>query len=183
MFGGFGKMKNISIGKFSYGLPEVLTWFKTDSFVSIGNYTSIATGCKIILNGEHRVDWVTTYPFRRLRKKWKEASDIVGHPMSKGNVIIENDVWIGQDTTILSGVTISNGSVVGIKSLVTKDVPPYCIVGGIPAKIIKKRFSDDIIEELLKIQWWNWPEKKVRENIKLLSSDRIEEFVKKFSTR
>lgn len=89
--------------------------------------------------------------------------------------VIGNDVWIGFEAVILSGVTIGDGAIIGTRAVVTKDVPPYTIVGGIPAKPIKKRFSEDVISKLLKIQWWNWPENRVKQNIDAIQSGRIED--------
>lgn len=177
---GLNKKENFKMGKFSYGEPQILVWDKTDKKVIIGNFTSIAKGCKIILNGEHNTDWITTFPFRKFRNKWPQAAKIVGHPKTKGNIIIGSDVWIGRDTMILSGVKIGDGAVIGAKSLVTKDIEPYTIVGGNPAKFIKKRFSDDKIKALLKIRWWDWPDEKIINNILLLSSNKIDEFIKKY---
>lgn len=171
------KKVDFKMGKFSYGDPEILSWESTDNKIRVGKFVSIAKGCKIILNGEHHHDWITTYPLRYLRKQWPEASKIEGHPYSKGDVIIGNDVWIGRDVTISSGVTIGDGAVIGTCALVTKDVAPYSIVGGVPAKLIMKRFSDNQIKSLLKIKWWNWPENKIRKNIMLLSSNNIDKFI------
>lgn len=89
--------------------------------------------------------------------------------------VIGNDVWIGFEAVILSGVTIGGGAIIGTRAVVTKDVPPYTIVGGIPAKPIKKRFSEDVISKLLKIQWWNWPENRVKQNIDAIQSGRVED--------
>lgn len=93
---------------------------------------------------------------------------------NKGDIVIGNDVWIGFEAVILSGVTIGDGAIIGTRAVVTKDVPPYTIVGGIPAKPIRKRFSDDVMSELLKLQWWNWPENRVKQNIDAIQSGRIE---------
>jgi len=180
---GFNRNKNFEMGRFSYGEPQIFVWSNTNNKVIVGNFTSIAKGVKIILNGEHNTDWITTFPFRKFRNKWDQAARIVGHPKSKGNVVIGSDVWIGRDSMILSGVKIHHGAVVGAKSLVTKDIPPYTIVGGNPAKFIKKRFTDEQIEELLKIKWWNWPENKVINNILLLSSNNIDEFIKRYGNK
>ena len=94
---------------------------------------------------------------------------------NKGSIIIGNDVWIGFEAVILSGVTIGDGAIIGTRAVVTKDVPPYMIVGGIPAKSIRKRFSDDVICKLLKLQWWNWTENRIKKNIVAIQSGRIEE--------
>ena len=101
----------------------------------------------------------------------------MGHPTCNGDIIIENDVWVGARSTIMSGVKISNGAVVAAGSVVTKDVPPYTIVGGNPARIIKYRFDESQIEKLLKISWWDWDEDKIRENAELMWSSDIDKFI------
>ncbi|MEI6155241.1 MAG: CatB-related O-acetyltransferase [Deltaproteobacteria bacterium] len=105
-----------------------------------------------------------------------------GHPRDKGDVIIGNDVWIGQGVTILSGVSIGDGAVIAAKSIVTKSVKPYEIVGGNPSKHIRFRFSEDYIEKMLKIQWWNWEISKITENIELLTSDNLLVFLDRHSS-
>jgi serine acetyltransferase len=104
----------------------------------------------------------------------------MGHPSCKGDIIIENDVWVGAKATIMSGVKISNGVVVAAGSVVTKDVPPYAIVAGNPAKIVKFRFDEIQIEKLLQISWWDWEEQKIRDNAMIMWSDNIDEFINKF---
>lgn len=165
------------IGRYTYGRPKVYDW-NEGTVLKIGNFTSIAEDVTILLGGNHRTDWVTTYPFPALPEAWPEASTITGHPQSKGDVVIGNDVWIGFGVTILSGVTIGDGAVVAAKSVVTKDVPPYAIVGGVPAKVLKHRFSTEVIAKLLKLQWWNWKDKKIKKQLHLLCSDRVSELVR-----
>ena len=94
---------------------------------------------------------------------------------NKGDIVIGNDVWIGYEAIVLSGVTIGDGAIIGTRAVVTKDVPPYTIVGGIPAKPIRKRFSDEVISKLLELQWWNWPENRIKENIDVIQSGRIKD--------
>ena len=94
---------------------------------------------------------------------------------NKGDIVIGNDVWIGFEAVILSGVTIGDGAIIGTRAVVTKDVPPYTIVGGVPAKPIRKRFSDSVISELLKVQWWNWSDNRIKKNIAAIQSGRIED--------
>jgi len=173
------KFKNLpyinKIGKHTYGEPLILHWGE-NSKLTIGNFCSIADNVKIFLGGNHRIDWVTTYPFNALSDIWDNAKDIVGHPATKGNVIIGNDVWIGYGATILSGVTISDGAVIGAEAVVTKDVSPYAIVVGNPAREIKKRFSDENIKKLLKIKWWDWEDSEISKKIHLLCSGNIDIF-------
>ncbi len=167
------KYQHYSIGRATYGDPEIHSLGERAVF-KIGSFCSIASGVNILLGGEHRPDWVTTYPFNVL---WKSGNQIKGHPKTKGDVTIGNDVWIGMDAIILSGVTIGDGSVIGLRSIVTKDVPPYSIVAGNPAKVVKKRFSDDIIERLLDIKWWDWEDKRIENALSLLLNTDIEKFV------
>jgi acetyltransferase-like isoleucine patch superfamily enzyme len=165
---------NYEIGKHSY-----FNWrhirFRGDAKLTIGNYCSIADEVSIFLGGDHRIDWVTTFPF----STWEGFQHIQGHPLSKGAVVIGNDVWIGQNVIIMSGVTIHDGAVVAAGSIVTKDIEAYAVYGGNPAKLIKYRFKEEQIEELLKIQWWYWDDEKVKEFIPLLLSDDIDGFIVK----
>lgn len=153
---------------------QVMSWGE-GAKLSIGNFCSIADGVTILLGGEHRTDWVTTYPFNVL---WDEARHLRGHPATKGDVKIGSDVWLARNCLILSGVTIGHGAAVAAHAVVTKNVPPYAIVGGNPARIIKYRFEPAIVESLLKIAWWDWPEEKIRQNLPSLLSDQIGEFVR-----
>lgn len=146
-----------SIGDWTYGNPQVLSWGEAAT-LTIGKFCSIADGVVIMLGGEHCADWVTTYPFSVL---FPEAAHIAGHPKTKGNVAIGNDVWLGKNALILSGVTIHDGAVIGAGSIITKDVAPYSIVAGNPARHMKYRFDQSTINRLLEIQWWNWPLPKI----------------------
>ncbi|HEX5127349.1 MAG TPA: CatB-related O-acetyltransferase, partial [Rhodocyclaceae bacterium] len=123
-----------SIGRGTYGDDLLVRNWNEGTTLRIGNYCSIAAGVKIYLGGEHRTDWVTTYPFSAL---WPEAAHIEGHPRSKGDVTIGNDVWIGTEAMILSGVTIGDGAVIGARAVVSRDVPPYAIVAGNPASVVR----------------------------------------------
>ena len=161
------------IGRHSYGNPEIRTW-KEGSTLKIGAFCSIADGVIIFLGGEHRIDWVTTYPFSVL---WDSAKGIKGHPRTKGDVIIGNDVWIGAETIITSGVTIGDGAAVGAGSVVTKDIEPYAIYAGNPASFIRKRFDETTIEELLKLKWWNFDDSEISQILPFLLSNNIEAFV------
>jgi acetyltransferase-like isoleucine patch superfamily enzyme len=162
-----------TIGKWSYGRPEILSR-KEGASLRIGSFCSFSTEVKIFLGGEHRIDWITTYPFNKL---WQSAKGFIGHPSTKGDVIIGNDVWVGHAAMILSGVTIGDGAVIGARAVVTKDVPAYSIVAGNPARLINKRFEEDIIQRLLKIAWWNWEDDKIVELMPLLLNDDIMKFI------
>jgi len=159
-----------SIGKFSFGYPKVKPWGENAS-LKIGCFCSIALGVNIILSGEHRVDWVTTYPFNKILHEYKYSE---GHPVTKGDIIIGNDVWIGMNATILSGVTIGDGAVIGANSLLTKEVEPYMIIGGNPAIPIRKRFDQQTIDRLLRIKWWDWDIEKIKRNVSDLLFDQVD---------
>ena len=164
------------IGDYTYGKPRVVSWGEGTS-LTIGKYCSISTNVIIFLGSEHRTEWVSTFPFAFL---WDEAKSIKGHPSTKGDVVIGNDVWIAYGTTILSGVTIGDGAAIGACSLVTRDVPPYAIVAGNPAQVIRHRFDTETIQKLLRIKWWDWPDEKVKENVHLICSDSVAEFLRRF---
>jgi acetyltransferase-like isoleucine patch superfamily enzyme len=167
------------IGEHTYGHPTGsprVVHFGEGAKLRIGKFCSFAENVTILLGGNHRTDWVTTYPFSAL---FESARGISGHPMSKGDINIGHDVWIGSGATILSGVSVGNGAVVGAGAVITKDVPPYCIAAGNPARVVKKRFADDLIEGLNEIAWWDWPIEKIEEEFPLLLSSRIEAFVEK----
>jgi acetyltransferase-like isoleucine patch superfamily enzyme len=162
------------IGDWTYGTPTVLSWGE-GATLKIGRFCSIANGVEIMLGGEHRSDWITTYPFNVL---CEQAHCFTGHPMSKGDVIIGNDVWIGNEASILSGVKIGDGAVIGAHSVVAKDIAPYSIVVGNPAKLHRLRFDEQVISELLRIAWWEWPFEKIEEAWPLLLSNRIDDFIR-----
>lgn len=170
--------KNFTIGVFTYGEPLVL-FENPKSNLTIGKYCSISKNVTVFLGGNHRKDWVTTYPFNALSKTFPEATSIEGHPSTNGDVHIGNDVWIGRSVTILSGVEIGDGAIIGTNSLVTKNVGPYEIWGGNPARKIGDRFDDKTKKELLEIKWWEMDETIIRENVELLCADPAE-FIKKF---
>lgn len=131
----------------------------------IGKFCSIAAATTFIMNGgNHLTESVSSFPFAIFGEDWSQAMDGKSYP-TKGNTVVGNDVWIGYNATIMPGVTIGDGAIIAANATVVKDVAPYSIVGGNPAKVIKKRFSDEKISELLETQWWNWDIDKITENL------------------
>lgn len=162
-----------SIGDHTYGTPQVLSWGE-GARLRIGKFCSIAQEVMIFLGGEHRTDWVSTYPFSMF---FDDVRQVPGHPKTKGDVTIGNDVWIGARAVILSGVSIGDGAVIGAGSIVTGDVAPYAIVAGNPARLIRMRFDAPTIERLVKLRWWDWSPEKIKKNLPLLFSDRVRELL------
>jgi len=189
--GSFNKEKfnipSISIGDFTYGNPEVVG-DDSGAKLKIGKFCSIAGGTKIFLGLNHNVNWITTYPFSSNVIPTKSHGNIAfpngqhleGHSGTKGDVIIGNDVWIGEGVTILSGINIGDGAVIGAKTVVAKDVPAYSTAVGNPMKIVRKRFSDDIIDKLLKCKWWNLSLDKINHLIPFMLSDNFERFFNEY---
>lgn len=140
----------------------------------IGKFCMIASGVTFIMNGaNHKMDGITAYPFNIFGKDWKVAEPKLADLPYKGDTVVGNDVWIGTNVTIMPGVHIGDGAIIASNATVTKDVAPYSIVGGNPAKELKKRFSDAKIQALLDMQWWNWDLEKITRKLKYLT-DRLE---------
>jgi acetyltransferase-like isoleucine patch superfamily enzyme len=170
------------VGKYTYGRPEIRGRFNHGTIVKCGNFCSIASQVKIYLGGNHRTDWITTYPFGHINHNIFNSFNGVGHPSTKGNVNIGNDVWIGDNVTIMSGITIGDGVVIAANSHIVKDAEPYTIIGGNPAKKIKYRFTQEQISKLLDIKWWYWSDENINKNIHLLCSNNIDDFINKYKT-
>lgn len=163
-----------SVGKHTYGHQNIeIYYWGENTWLDIGDYCSISGHILVYLGGNHRMDWATTYPFGHVSTDKFKKYNGQGHPSTKGNVKIGNDVWIGTHVTIMSGVTIGDGACIACNSVVTKDVAPYTVVGGNPAKLIKFRFEKDIIDKLLKYKWWELEEKYVDEISPLLCSNNF----------
>ncbi|NRD23600.1 CatB-related O-acetyltransferase [Winogradskyella litoriviva] len=181
------KNPNISIGDYTYydDFENVENFEKNvkylfdfvDDKLIIGKFCMIASDVKFIMNGaNHLTDALSTYPFAIFGKGWENAMDGKSYP-NKGNITIGNDVWIGYNATIMAGITIGDGAIIATNATVTKDVEPYTIVGGNPAKAIRKRFSEAIVAKLLELKWWNWDIEKITKNIQNLTDNKIEKLI------
>ena len=145
----------------------------------IEKFCAIARDVKFIMNGaNHKIDSFTTYPFSIFRNGWEKVIPKSEELPYKGDTIIGNDVWIGYDSLIMPGIKIGDGSVIASRSVITKNIEPYSIVGGNPAKLIRMRFDDKVIEQLKKIKWWNWPINKITSNLEILTSNNYEAILK-----
>lgn len=141
----------------------------------IGKFCSIACGAKFLFaSANHTQTSLSTYPFPIFFEEWGlRVQNIATAWDHKGDILIGNDVWIGYEAVIMAGVTVGDGVIIGARAVVTKDVPPYTIVGGVPAKVIRKRFSDEVISTLLKVKWWDWPEEKIKKHILDIQSGQV----------
>lgn len=143
----------------------------------IGKFCSIACGAKFILtSANHTMKSLSTYPFPIFFEEWGlDVANITDAWDNKGDIVIGNDVWIGYEAVILSGVTIGDGAIIGTRAVVTKDVPPYTIVGGVPARHIRSRFDAETVTRLMELKWWEWSDEKIKENLPAIQSGRISE--------
>jgi acetyltransferase-like isoleucine patch superfamily enzyme len=163
------------MGRYTIGWPKVHTFVGDPSRVFIGSFSSVAEGVEFIPGGLHRVDWVTTFPLRWIFRLPGALED--GHPATKGDIVVGNDVWLGTGAKVLTGVTIGDGAVVGAGSVVVSDVRPYAVVVGNPAREVSRRFSDDQVDALLRIAWWEWPVEQILTRASLLCSPDIDAFI------
>ncbi|MGW8281549.1 CatB-related O-acetyltransferase (plasmid) [Sphingomonas aurantiaca] len=161
------------VGTGSYGQLQVLDFGDGGTF-RMGAYCSVAEDAQVLLGGAHRVDWVTTYPFPRIEPA---LAHLPGYPPPVEAVTIGSDVWIGTRALILSGVTIGDGAVVAAGAVVTRDVAPYAVVGGVPARVIRHRFDPDTIARLQAVAWWHWDHDRVLRAAPHLCSARIDTFL------
>jgi acetyltransferase-like isoleucine patch superfamily enzyme len=169
---------HLSMGRYTYGKPRI-RWYGGDTgSVRIGAFCSLADDIVMTIGGNHLVDWPSTYPFRVKLGLPEAHAD--GYPGTKGDIEIGNDVWIGRGARILSGVRIGHGAVIGAYAVVTKEIRPYAIVAGNPAREVRRRFTDDQVDAMLAIAWWDWPEKKIIDNVRYLNQPAIDEFIRRF---
>ncbi|RVU91654.1 CatB-related O-acetyltransferase [Flavobacterium columnare] len=178
------KNPNIIVGDYTYydDFDDVENFEKnvkyhfdfTGDKLIIGKFCMIASGVKFIMNGaNHLTEAISAYPFAIFGHDWQHAMEGKSYP-TKGDTIIGNDVWIGHNATIMAGVKIGDGAIIATNATVTKDVPAYSIVGGNPSQLIRKRFSEEKIQELLHLAWWDWDIEKITANVQLLTSNNIE---------
>jgi Acetyltransferase (isoleucine patch superfamily) len=146
----------------------------------IGKFCSIACGAKFVFNcANHTLESLSTYTFPLFFEEWNlPKSEVATAWDNKGDIVIGNDVWIGYDAVIMAGVHIGDGAIIGTRAVVTKDVEPYSIVGGVPAKEIRKRFAPDVVAKLLELKWWNWSPEKIKNHIAAIQSGNVEELLK-----
>ena len=162
-----------SVGDHSYGRPKV-RFPETGARLTIGRFCSIADKVEIFLGGNHRTDWVTTFPFAAFPERWPGAGALGdGYHRTRGDVTIGSDVWLASGATIMSGVTIGHGAVVGARCVVSRDVPPYAIMAGNPARLARRRFDEATIAALLETAWWDLPDAEVAPLMPLLSSGDV----------
>jgi virginiamycin A acetyltransferase len=176
------KSPKIIIGDYTYyddsispeNFEKNVLYHYSNDYLIIGKFCAIATDVKFIMNAaNHKLDGISTYPFPIFGHGWEKAMEKITNLPNKGDTVIGNDVWIGYESVIMPGVKISDGVIIAAKSVVVKDIPPYTIVGGNPAQVIRQRFSDSEISELLAIRWWDWSIEKISRNIHLIMEGDI----------
>lgn len=165
----------VIFGEGTGGVPQIRDYILDDSRLIVGNYTSLAGGAVIMLGGYHGLDRVTTYPHRLVMGLPGAGED--GIPEIRGDTRIGSDVWIGTESVIMSGVNIGDGAVVATGAIVMRDVPPFAVVAGNPARPVRWRFSEEQREALLRIRWWDWPRDRVIEAVPLLAGTDVSAFI------
>lgn len=168
--------ERLTLGRCSYGEPRVATFPGDTARVRIGAFCSIGPDVILMDGGDHRVDWVSTFPFRAALGLPGAYED--GHPRSRGDIEIGNDVWIGSGARVRSGVRVGDGAVIGAYSVVTRDVRPYAIVAGLPAREMRRRFGDEQVAALQRIAWWDWPMDEVLRCVPQLCSENVDAFIR-----
>lgn len=176
---------NIEVGNFTYyDDPDAPDAFQEKNVLyhfdfvgdklKIGNFCALAAGTTFIMNGaNHRLDGPSTFPFPIFGGAWADHGDLLAELPSKGDTLVGHDVWFGYQSTIMPGVTIGHGSIIAGKSVVTKDVPPYSVVAGNPAKVVAARFDEKTTKRLLYIAWWDWPVEQITENIRAIMAGDV----------
>jgi acetyltransferase-like isoleucine patch superfamily enzyme len=163
----------VTYGAWSYGIPTIRTFDHDNTCLKVGHYSSI--GSTILLGGEHAADRVTTFPHRICMDMEGAGED--GFPVTTGDTVIGSDVWACYGSMLLSGVNVGDGAILAGGAMIVKDVPPFAIVGGNPAKVLKYRFSEPEIEAMLELRWWDWPDDEVRKAVPLLADKDASAFI------
>jgi chloramphenicol O-acetyltransferase type B len=175
-----GRYPEHQIGRGCYGPLEIKSFGAEGEAVIIGNFCSFAEETAILVGADHRHDWVSTYPFTVFDRR---AAHISGHPAPSQGVRIGSDVWMGFRSMVLDGVTVGDGAVIAAGAVVAKDVRPYAIVAGCPAREIGRRFGDEAIERLLEIAWWEWSDSEIADHFEQLLSNDIDQFIARAAER
>ena len=144
--------------------------------LAVGKFCSIACGAKFLFNSaNHALGALSTYPFPLFYEAWGlDKQDVASAWDNKGDIVVGNDVWIGYEAVILAGVTIGDGAVIAARAVVTRDVAPYTIVGGVPAKPIRRRFDEATVSALLELKWWDWPAERIAQNLGAIRAGQVE---------
>lgn len=164
----------VTVGRHTYGAPEIPTFAGSAVSVEIGSFCSIGANVTLLLGASHDTGWVSTFPIREM---FGLPGRFERHPIYRGPTIIGNDVWIGRDVLILDGVTIGHGAVIAARAVVTRDVRPYAIVAGVPAREVRRRFSDEQVAGLLRTAWWDWPDERIVREVGALNGATVDEFL------
>jgi chloramphenicol O-acetyltransferase type B len=168
------RLGRAQVGTGTYGYPQVEIYDR-DTVLRVGRYSSIASGVTLLLGGEHRTDWVSSFPLRVVERL--PGAETGEHMPARGDLVIGCDVWIGYGALITSGVTIGHGAVVGAGAVVAADVPPYAVVAGNRAQVVRHRFPPDQVEALLALAWWDWPRERILASVGGLNGQRVPEFL------
>ncbi len=166
------------MGNMSYYAPNVVKYAGDTGRVLIGNFASVAPDADFYVGGLHRTEWVSQYGLRAMLGLPGAGED--GFTHGRGDIVVGSDTWVTNGVTVMSGVTIGDGAVVGTKAVVARDVRPYAVVVGNPAREIRRRFSDEQVDALLRIRWWDWPTEKVSQHIELLCGPDVDAFIARF---
>lgn len=171
----------VIVGEHTYGMPEILL-HAPDHKLFIGKFCSLADGVEFLMGGTHHGEFVSTYPWYNVFPnfhRWNREGipDAAWRDRPVKDTVVGNDVWIGRDALIMPGVTIGDGAIIGSRTVVSKDVPPYAVVVGAPMRIIRYRFTEEQIAALLAIKWWDWSDEKVQRFLPLIASDNIDAFI------
>lgn len=169
---------HLRVGPYSYGDYRVVYYDGDPPMgVEIGAYTSIATGVQLMIGGNHAPHWASTYPFRASFQLETPADEEYVNSQSRGPINIGSDVWIGREAMILSGVTVGHGAVIGARAVVSRDVRPYAVVVGSPAREVRRRFTDAQVQALLEIEWWTWPNEELLRIVPLLNGAPVDDLI------